>query len=968
MKKLAEFTIKYRYPVLILVLASVGWLGYEARNIKMNNDMSKWLDPSDPAIKLYMRTGDKFGSNYINMVILKMDDVFTTEHLQLVRKLTESYEAITGVDQVLSLTNILDVRPTDDGMEVKPLVAKGPITKDKKALSALKKYVLAKERFRGFMINRTGSATLLMVRLRLHADKDKVSHLLSVKANGIIPKGRGIDVYMGGMPMAIYFANKLVNQDMGRLTPIVTLLILLVLFASFRSVKGTMLPLVTVLLATVATIGLMAVFHVALTMISASLPVILLATGTAYGIHLINADREIRIQGVVDSHQRVVTAMDNVGLAIILAAVTTMFGFGSLATAQLVPIQNMGIFLAAGIFISLLLTFFMVVPILAVWKGSARPLSTKEKAHNGYLEKVLRVIAASVTSRPWAYALTALVIALVFLGFATQMTREANLTNYFPPDNPVRQAEKIMKQEFGGATPVVVDFEAKSIKNPGVLRVMQRVQKAMRATPHLKHPSSVVDFMSEMNFVMNHRRSTPTTQQGVDNLWIFIEGKKELSQMIDDPKKEAIIQGTLDQSNSDLMARVTGELEKRLKTVPARIVAIDRNRVDAPANKKLAAIITRDALLEMQDDLAYAGIKIKDIQAVRKAMLDVAIGTALAPDTRHRVIETAVNRYMMSDSAELEVDRAVAKAVAKALSGLLKWDKGRVLAILKEKIPAQQWKDDPGSLPAMVGSLSAVFTNAVDGAQVARVRKVLVKNLVKPLNKAIPEVQQRVDADLWELREKMAYISVKDYGQAMGKPPGPGAITRLKTTLTGEAKVMTNENNQLINSQAKSLVIAMLFVLILIGLQFRSFTGGLLAMIPIVFTILFNFGLMGMFKIPLDNATAMIASAAIGLGIDYTIHVMLRFKKEFEIVGDTKKALEATLATSGRAVLVNSLAVTLGFLVLLFSEMEPLRRFGYLMAITMVVSAVSALTVFPATMLVTKAKFLTRSSGPKEAK
>jgi len=347
-------------------------------------------------------------------------------------------------------------------------------------------------------------------------------------------------------------------------------------------------------------------------------------------------------------------------------------------------------------------------------------------------------------------------------------------------------------------------------------------------------------------------------------------------------------------------------------------------------------------------------------------MLDAALGKPLPGTVRGKVIYEGVRKYLLSDSAELELDAAVADEVAKALAGLAAWDKARVLSVLKQRIPQELWQEDPDSLPAMVDSLSAVFGGAVEGARVARVMEVLKANLTKPLDSVAPEVGQRVDADLWELREDPVYIGASDYKKIFGK--APAKVTAMGITLTGEAKVMTKINDQLITSQAESLGIALLLVFILIGLQFRSLTGGMLAMIPIVFTILFNFGLMGLFKIPLDNATAMIASAAIGLGIDYTIHVMIRFKKEYEANPDTKAALETTLATSGRAVLVNSLAVTLGFLVLLFSNMEPLRRFGYLMAITMVVSSVAALSIFPAAVLATKAKFLTRSvQGPKEA-
>jgi len=138
----------------------------------------------------------------------------------------------------------------------------------------------------------------------------------------------------------------------------------------------------------------------------------------------------------------------------------------------------------------------------------------------------------------------------------------------------------------------------------------------------------------------------------------------------------------------------------------------------------------------------------------------------------------------------------------------------------------------------------------------------------------------------------------------------------------------------------------------------HSVSGGLMGLIPIFFTLAIIFGVMGYLKIPLDIATVLVGSISIGIGIDYSIHFINRFKKEFLQNRNELKALRITLETTGRAIVINVITVMLGFLVLIFANLIPLQRFGILVAITMIGSGIGAITLLPAVILITKAKFV----------
>jgi predicted RND superfamily exporter protein len=113
---------------------------------------------------------------------------------------------------------------------------------------------------------------------------------------------------------------------------------------------------------------------------------------------------------------------------------------------------------------------------------------------------------------------------------------------------------------------------------------------------------------------------------------------------------------------------------------------------------------------------------------------------------------------------------------------------------------------------------------------------------------------------------------------------------------------------------------------------------------------------MGYSGVSLDSATMMIASIAIGIGIDYSIHFSSRFRIELKQQPDELSALDKTLETTGMAIVINALTVALGFIILLGSNILPMQRFGWLIALTMAVSACAALTFLPASILVFRKK------------
>ncbi|WP_372681940.1 MMPL family transporter, partial [Desulfosarcina sp.] len=165
--------------------------------------------------------------------------------------------------------------------------------------------------------------------------------------------------------------------------------------------------------------------------------------------------------------------------------------------------------------------------------------------------------------------------------------------------------------------------------------------------------------------------------------------------------------------------------------------------------------------------------------------------------------------------------------------------------------------------------------------------------------------------------------------------------------VTGFGIVISASSHHLVSGQIKSFLMTMAVIFIIMFALFLSFKVGLIAIVPNLFPIVINFGLMGWFGIELSMATSLIASIAIGLAVDDTIHYLVRFNREFHKDLDDKRALKATIAHIGRPIIFTTLTISAGFFILAFSGFKPTAIFGTMMVITMLSALVGDLILLP---------------------
>ena len=746
--------IQLRWLILTLAAAATILLGYQIRNLTINSDILSTLPDDDPTAQLYKKIGNEFGGNDIGMIVLETDNIFTANVLQHIRQITDSIKTTTGVSTVTSLTNILQIKSTEWGIEIGKLVNEYNLPFEQPELEMLKQEVLSNDMYNGAIVSGDGSATIILFTLLPDTDVQDAAKEIKRK---VLAMKLTENLYFGGLPFMLDDITQLILSDMFWLIPIVFIIISLVLLFGFRKFRGMLLPLLTAGITVIWTLGLMALTGFEVTIISNIIPVVLVAIGSAYAIHVLNS---INIHSGNSKEIALKRAMEYTTIPVVLAAITTAGGFVSfIFGAYLTMIKEFGITTALGILVALLLSVFFVPALISVLPDQQKKIQS-EKTKSGILVRhILKPLTKFLFNYPrLILALWGILLLLSTVGISL-IKSSVNIADYFEKDNPTRVSEDILQKKFGGSLPTFVLFEG-DIKEPELLKLMLKTEQFMKENRNISTANSVADLVEQLNDAMGEGLKIPDEKAKIEQLWFLLDGQDIMAQLVSDDRTKAVIQS------------------------------------------KFASIETR----------------------------------------------------------EIEI-----------------------------------------------------------------------------------------------------------YNQAMEEFTEENSTEKISIKFTGSPSLYVKLNDSLVKSQYTSLLTAIIVVLLVVGLIMRSAIKGIYATIPIIVSILVLLGFMGVAGIPLDIATVLVGSIALGIGIDYSIHIISGFNAHLKENRNIKKALENTLATTGQAVIINLVSVAAGFLVLLFAQVVPIQNFGLLIAISMFGSGLGALTLLPVILLLTQKSKSNRNQYVQES-
>jgi predicted RND superfamily exporter protein len=519
--------------------------------LSVNPNFSDYI-PDHITNKKYLKVLDSiFGGSETILIILNSDDILTQQSFDRIQNLTNGFADLEGIERTLSLVDIIDINMDDGFVSMDPLIDEVPTGLDE--LEELKSKILKNSMGQRFVASDFTSTAIMLTK----ADdvEDDVIHSSITK---VISKNPGNEkIYMGGLSYIRYSISSYIRKDLIVLLPTALVLMILMLYFSFKEWKGVVLPFIVVILSNIFSFAIMSLLGWQISIITVLLPIMLIAIANDYGIHLINRYQEIGQTGEYDSMKNIALRIyRDLRKPILVTGLTTIGGILGLLSHKMIPARQLGILAALGIGFALLMSLFLIPVLLTFYKKPK--FVTEQKQHKkALLDKLLTVFSKWVLNYPKKVILVFGAVTLFSVAGLFLLKVDTNIESYFLGKSDIRKGIDLVNNKFGGAHNVSILFRG-DILSHELLQRIDNYTEQIKSLPTVGFVTSPTIFLKELSkgFYQpgetRYNKLPETEDEAVQYLEMYsLSGNEEvLSQFLDYNYENArILISTKDGSN-----------------------------------------------------------------------------------------------------------------------------------------------------------------------------------------------------------------------------------------------------------------------------------------------------------------------------------------------------------------------------------------------------------------------------------
>jgi hydrophobe/amphiphile efflux-3 (HAE3) family protein len=505
--RLVGFSVRHSWIVILLTVLLSVFLGYHALHIQVDADIFNMIPRKTKVIEDIERYSTNRDTGQI-LIAVEGPELFEIEALQLfdavIRRL-ESDETVLG-----SINPFNFITFKREGGRLLPATAApgGRAPRNETELQEFTDLLLSDPLARNMVLSDDGNALCAMFPVEFQEDYsgiiEKVESLRSLLE-------QHYTVFITGAPVLLHKTKTALLADVPKFLVFSVLVILAVLYLSFRSLRSLGLPLIVVGLGTLWTMGTMRLLGFALTVVSIMVPPLVLTLGSAYSIHILNQYyREAKLRG--DGKEWIAYSVGHINRTILLAALTTIIGFSSLASANLSQVREFGLSTSIGIFYCAMLSLFFFPAILRLLPAPGE--AERDRVLKGMISGLMERLGTWVI-RNRIYVLVAVAgVAALFALTSRHITYQTDyLTYYREKQWVIRDSREIVKR-FGGYSSVYITIEAPpNEKNyfldPEILANLAGLEAELRRDPDICYVYSFTQYLNLMNLKLSGAYAIP---------------------------------------------------------------------------------------------------------------------------------------------------------------------------------------------------------------------------------------------------------------------------------------------------------------------------------------------------------------------------------------------------------------------------------------------------------------------------
>lgn len=923
------------HPILVLLMGAVvtvffgsfiggfdftaGGHRFQAPGIKFSSSSDEFFIKGDPDKQYYEEAKKRFGNDQVIVVAMiapEGQDIYTPERLTKLKRLTDrialckSADGVQEVDKTVSLMNVPSIRAPKDPatgeylkeIAVKPLIPRIPQTPAE--WGDLKAMIAQNKLYQHNLVAVDGQAAAVVAFIHDFEDQtnrydetmQEVKRILQEESEA--PGGERIVVC--GIPESRVEMVKRMNQDLKIFLPLTFALIVVTLTFNFRKFQGVFLAMVGVVITSIWSLGFMGLAGVPINMVTLVLPPLLLSLGSAYAIYTMSGYlAEVREEL---NEAEIIREMLGKGvMPIMVTALINVFGFASLLLNNIPAIQELGFASTVGIFFAMVVAVFILPAILRLMKKpkAVFTLEGQKSGGNTFFDKVLDRLPRLIIRRRRTIFAVAIILVIVsslgILGFKFGNQKiggivvDTDFLHFFADDDPVMEAVNLETKHLAGAAPFNIVIEA-----PGQPGTFKRRDMLMKI-------EELQDWM------VKNVKGIDTTISIVDYFKLFNQAYHQ-----NDPASYQIPDSQLEVAQRFEFFRTSAE--------PGTFDPYVTSDYDA------VNILIRSRLVGSSE----TNRAIKAIEAKTKELFQPPKPKLSAPVSHAAAAQGPVTVQAVPPGEESVDWGGRPPTPSPAPPGPPPAPVAPEDTVNWGQTPSEKpgaTPDPPAGAPRPDPPAPAAGTSSAAPAAPVKEDEVNWGDHPAPSPRPAPAAA----------------------APSAHEPTTPWP--QVDVHVTGTIYLMNKSADAVSSGQVSGFSTALGTVFLTMAVLFLSLRIGFLAILPNVVPIFILFGIMGFSGITLNFSTALIASIALGLGIDDTIHYIHHFNHEVKVIRDQNQAMINTLKEMGLPMIYTSIALVLGFAILTLSDFVPIRQFGLLTAAALACAITSNLILLPSLML-----------------
>ncbi len=546
MKTYVRILLRYRLPVLAIILVITAFFGYYARSIITDNSIEIWLSKNDKDLNYYKIFLNKFGNEEFLVVVFSAANIFTKAHIREINTIAEKIKMLDGVISVFSLADVLKDKVASPSFREKM-----KSQHNRPLLAVFKQQLRNDPMYQKTIISMDGKTTGIIATVKSLSPETR-KHLVSevrmilretsVSSSG--SQGPNCKYYLAGPSVVNAELDHMAEQDMARFTPFMFVMSIVVLGCLFRNISGVVIPVLTIGLCILWAAGCYALCGQSMNMISNMILPLTFIISLSTSIHLISHYYH-ETEFITDKENAIYTTIRHVGVPIFMTTVTTIIGFVSLATSTIPPVFITGLFMAGCAAFTFIISMTLI-PILLSFVPFHKAIHTDRSVHKKAVVEVplqkdyfdeedeefdndrgiglfLSRIGRFTVNHKGLILACGLAVSMVFFWGISKLRVESDIITSFPKKSLVVKDNAYIEKHLMGLLPVEIIAETTngiSILQPNTLNNLVMLQKYLCSVPEVTGSLSAADYIQKVHQI--------------------VKGDKQQYYTIPDTEKEAV--------------------------------------------------------------------------------------------------------------------------------------------------------------------------------------------------------------------------------------------------------------------------------------------------------------------------------------------------------------------------------------------------------------------------------------------